>query len=211
MIHREDTSAEDKYITFAFSPSLQKMKQPPPLKNFGVQYLLDSYDVVCGRGNACRKHPGNINFRNVIEDNLSNYITARTKTDKSIVVSQIASAIREEGGDFVRYEESTGEWHQVCERALREKVGQSLRDVLHTQYRSSTKAKKHRKRFEHAQQHEDVINLLGPNSVMTRLTNEIKEETPDFQVANMLNAANICILQELKRLLAIQTPSPPPE
>jgi hypothetical protein len=196
--------------SFTMSPTLNpKKKSQPMLKNMGAGYVPANFDVICGRGNTCRNHNGNINFRSIIERHLPNYLNANTKTDKSIVVSRIVAAIRHEGGDFVRQEETTGEWHQVSDRALREKVGQSLRDALHTQYRSSTKAKKRRKKVENVQQHEDVTTLLGPNSVMAHLAQEVKDETPDYQVSNMFNAANIQILQELKRRLAEATNAQP--
>jgi hypothetical protein len=206
-----DEDSNNNSGSFTKSPTLKTKKKPqqPMLKNMGVGYVPAKFDVICGRGNTCRNHNGNINFRSIIERHLPNYLNANTKTDKSIVVSRIVTAIRHEGGDFVRQEESTGEWHQVSDRALREKVGQSLRDALHTQYRSSTKAKKRRKKVENVQQHEDVTALLGPNSVMARLAQEVKDETPDYQVLNMFNAANIQILQELKGRLAEATNAQP--
>lgn len=165
-------------------------------------YILGAYDVICGRGNQCRDHHGNIFFRKVIEKNLANYLRAKTKSDKSNVVSQIVDAVRQEGGAFVRIEESNERWCLVSERALREKVGQSLRDVLHTQYRSSNKAKKRRKKVENAQQHEDVTSLLGPNSVIAKLGDQIKDETPDFQAYHMFVTANVRLLQDLKTRMA---------
>jgi hypothetical protein len=148
----------------------------------------------------------------LIEASLPRYLKAKSKTDKSVVVSEIVGSVREEGGEFVRQDESQGEWYKVCERALREKVGQSLRDALHTQYRSSTQAKKRRKKVENVQQHHDVTNLLGTtNGVMTRLANEVKEETPNSQALDMFNAANIFILQELKRKMnEANNHEPPP-
>ena len=171
-------------------------------KKLEAGYVLGAYDVICGRGNQCRDHHGNIFFRKVIEENLANYLRAKTKSDKSNVVSQIVDAVRQEGGDFVRLEESNARWCQVSERALREKVGQSLRDVLHTQYRSSNKAKKRRKKVENAKEHEDITSLLGPNSVIAKLGNQIRDETPDFQAYHMFVGANVRLLHELKLRMA---------
>lgn len=201
---------EERTLVFHSTPSpsptssetkqFSSQAQPCQIRQDG--YVLGAYDVICGRGNQCRDHHGNIFFRKVIEKNLANYVQAKTKSDKSNVVSQIVDAVRKEGGDFVRIEESNERWCPVSERALREKVGQSLRDVLHTQYRSSNKAKKRRKKVENAQQHEDVNSLLGPNSVIAKLGNQIKDETPDFQAYHMFVTANARLLQDLKNRMA---------
>ena len=49
---------------------------------------------------------------------------------------------KNEKGAFVKKDAITGRWVEVDEIFSREKVGQSLRDSLHSHYRSSTKAKK---------------------------------------------------------------------
>jgi hypothetical protein len=47
--------------------------------------------------------------------------------------------IRQAGGHFCKYEK--GAWFEVGDRCAREKVSAYFRDMLHTQYRSSAKAK----------------------------------------------------------------------
>jgi len=104
------------------------------------------YDVICARGKQAYNHPGNRRFRDVVEENLADYSNCQTKLDKSLVVSKIVDSTRQaspEGG-FVKNVE--GRWYEVGDRNAREKVGQAFRDLLHTQYRSSTKAKALRKK-----------------------------------------------------------------
>jgi hypothetical protein len=69
------------------------------------------------------------------------YSEAKTKFEKSNIVSAIIATIRQAcpGGGFVKFEE--GEWWEVDDGFAREKIGCLFRDYLHTQYRSSTKAK----------------------------------------------------------------------
>lgn len=84
---------------------------------------------------------------------MDNYANARTKTDKSLVVSILVNRVRHanpEGGFVKNY---GGRWYRVSDRYSREKVGQQFRDLLHTKYRSSTKAKaEKRKRQERGEQ-----------------------------------------------------------
>lgn len=60
---------------------------------------------------------------------------------KSHIVREIIESVRRASpkGGFVK--KVSGKWFDVGERARREKTGQQIRDLLHTQYRSSTKSK----------------------------------------------------------------------
>jgi hypothetical protein len=72
------------------------------------------------------------------------YSQADSKAAKSIIVSDIITSIRQVGGNFCKYKK--GAWFEVGEHYAREKVSALLRDLLHTQYRSSNKAKSARRR-----------------------------------------------------------------
>ena len=66
-------------------------------------------------------------FRTMVEEQMDNYANARTKTDKSLVVSILINRVRaanQEGG-FVK--NFGGEWYRVSDRYSREKVGQQFR------------------------------------------------------------------------------------
>ena len=76
-----------------------------------------------------------------MQDQLHNYQTSTSKMAKSHIVREIIESVRRASpkGGFVK--KVNGKWFDVGERARREKTGQQIRDLLHTQYRSSTKAK----------------------------------------------------------------------
>jgi hypothetical protein len=60
---------------------------------------------------------------------MDNYNAARTKTDKSLVVSVLVNRVRHtnsEGGFVKNY---GGRWYRVSDRYSREKVGQQFRYV----------------------------------------------------------------------------------
>jgi hypothetical protein len=70
---------------------------------------------------------------------IERYSRAGTKAAKSAIVSEIIAVIRQAGGNFCKYQK--GAWFDVGDHYAREKVSALLRDLLHTQYRSSAKAK----------------------------------------------------------------------
>jgi hypothetical protein len=70
---------------------------------------------------------------------IERYSEADSKGAKSAIVSEIIAVIRQAGGDFCKNKK--GAWFEVGDHCAREKVSALLRDLLHTQYRSSAKAK----------------------------------------------------------------------
>jgi hypothetical protein len=110
----------------------------------GANYIPGRNSVICGRGKACTSSPGNKKLRGYVDSFAKSYGSASNKDQKSKIVSTIISLIEEpEGGAFVKFEESA--WWKVDEAYAREKIGNLFRDVLHTKYRSSSKAKQARK------------------------------------------------------------------
>jgi hypothetical protein len=82
------------------------------------------FDVICARGKAVKSHQGNIRFNDVLRQNLRKYSEAKSKIEKTLVVSAIIDSVRDaspEGG-FVR--EENGQWFEIGDKVAREKVGQ---------------------------------------------------------------------------------------
>lgn len=107
-------------------------------------------DVICGRGLRTKNHPGNKEFKAQISLYIDAYSKAETKFDKTTIVSSILDSVRQKGGLFVK-EASDGEWIEVSEDLKRDKIGQAFRDTLHSQYKSSTRAKRRRWKQEEKQ------------------------------------------------------------
>jgi hypothetical protein len=112
-------------------------------KNSKIQlpanFIPTESTVICGRGKACTTSIGNRRLKSIVNSFLKPYSKAENKLDKSVIVSSIVGAIKRGGGNFVKYED--GIWWEVDDAFAREKIGCMLRDYLHTQYRSSAKAK----------------------------------------------------------------------
>ena len=99
-------------------------------------------------------------FRCMVEEQMDNYANARTKTDKSLVVSILVNRVKQANprGGFVK--NVAGQWYRVSERYSREKVGQQFRDLLHNKYKSSTKAKAEKRKRQHDGDPEHSVSSL---------------------------------------------------
>jgi hypothetical protein len=105
----------------------------------GDDFLPSEYSVICGRGKASYGHAGNHRLRMLASMFVEKYSATDCKRHKSTIASDIVAMTRESGGHFCKYEQ--GAWFEVGDRFAREKVSAMFRDMLHTQYRSSAKAK----------------------------------------------------------------------
>jgi hypothetical protein len=112
-----------------------------------LDFVPGRYAILCGRGKVCSASPGNKHLKSLIIAYLTPYSRAKNKIEKSTIVSAIVNAVRKETpvGAFVKQDKNR-EWWEVEDSFAREKIGCIFRDILHTQYRSSTKAKFARKK-----------------------------------------------------------------
>ena len=94
------------------------------------KYEAGPNDVVCGRGKGSYNRPGNKKFRALVQEYVPRYVNARTKLDKSMVLSAIVEKVREEnGGRFIKQRKG-GEWHEIGDEQAREKVGHAIREAI---------------------------------------------------------------------------------
>jgi len=68
-------------------------------------------DVLCGRGGAALRHPGNQTYRRLVNLNKGLYITC-LKTEKLKISRSIVAAIREQRGRFLE-KDSEGKWFDI--------------------------------------------------------------------------------------------------
>jgi hypothetical protein len=98
---------------------------PVPPSKEGTSIFSDN-DVLSGRGGGTNVHPGNRNFRDLINLHRRAYLKAR-KNDKPAISRAIVRTIRESTGRFLRKDEKTGLWFEIGDDAAREKTSQALR------------------------------------------------------------------------------------
>jgi hypothetical protein len=157
---------------FAFAPQThnhQRTSTPGPSASSSkksqlpAEFQPSSYSVVCGRGKDSFNHVGNRRFRALVTMFIERYSQAGSKVAKSAIVSEIIDVIRRAGGNFCKLQR--GAWFEVGDHQAREKVGALLRDLLHTQYRSSAKAKVRRRCSLQHNQNQDQNQQSGQTSV----------------------------------------------
>lgn len=86
------------------------------------------YDVLCGRGGSVNTHPGNENFRRIVDMHKRTYLTARFKREKRIITDAIIEKIQKQGGRYLSRDEKSGLWFEVSEDKARDKTSQALRE-----------------------------------------------------------------------------------
>jgi hypothetical protein len=86
-------------------------------------------DILCGRGNSNNKHPGNLNFRDLILANKARYTTL-TKKEKMLLAREIAEIIHatDPPGRFIGKDAPTGQWYDIGTTRSLEKISQALRE-----------------------------------------------------------------------------------
>lgn len=139
----------------ALSELINEMKTKKPQSALKIEserrplahdFVPGPYDVICARGKQAAQHPGNVRFRDIIQRFKPEYAKAATKVEKSLLVSEIVDSVREHTPDGGFVKKFGGRYYEVGDSVAREKIGQCLRDQLHSKYKSSTKAKKDRRK-----------------------------------------------------------------
>lgn len=84
-------------------------------------------DVLCGRGGAALRHPGNQTYRRLVHLNKGLYITC-LKAEKLKISRSIVAAIREQNGRFLERDTKKGTWYDIGDKKAMEKTSQALRE-----------------------------------------------------------------------------------
>ena len=84
-------------------------------------------DVLCGRGGAALRHPGNQTYRRLVALNKGLYVTC-LKTEKLKISRSIVAAIREQNGRFLEKDGTRNAWFDIGEKKAVEKTSQALRE-----------------------------------------------------------------------------------
>lgn len=87
--------------------------------------------MLCGRGGRINSHPGNIQFRDMVQDRKKAYLAPSTKKlEKAHIAAKIVSDIRsmEPNGRFLKEDRDTGLWFDIGDAKAIKKAGQALRE-----------------------------------------------------------------------------------
>ena len=131
-------------------------------------FVPHQYTIICGRGKVCTTSKGNQRLSKIIDVYRNVYAQATNKNEKTEIVSMIMDQVKANGvgsnysyGLFVKIE--GGRYYQVKEAIVREKVGGILRDRLHTQYRSSSKAKVAKRKAIKEMNQQSLMSTMNMN------------------------------------------------
>merc|ERR1712238_225632 len=94
---------------------------------------------------------------------------------RSMIVTDIVTAIRERGNGFVRRDDTTGEWIECSDVLCREKVGQYIRLSLGRRYKAKSRSIKKSKK----------VHIL-PQSVLLSSTKEEEDEKEEDSFPQLL-------------------------
>lgn len=178
-------------------------------------FVPAAVDVVVGTGREAKFHSGSGSFLKLLKEQyLERYSNAKSKLDKTLIISEIINAVRENSPTGTGFVKKLGNrWYQVEEHLCREKASQSLRNLLHKQYRSSVKSKKHRRCImrQEIDNNVDVI-LHTSQSFLSRRISELEidiekkggAKAPETDVLRLFSQANTDILEGLKNDSAIR-------
>jgi len=114
-----------------FTPFLEGRpgsKKAKPVKEFPISVLRET-DVLSGRGSNVCVFPGNILFRNYINDLRDEYQTAQRK-QKMVIATRVCNLVLDSGGRFLEKHESPNvyAWKLLPHDKVLEKCSQALRE-----------------------------------------------------------------------------------
>jgi hypothetical protein len=85
-------------------------------------------DVLFGRGGGTNFHQGNMHYRAKIKSKQRDYINARQRAIKTIIISDIIEQVHTEGGRFLKQDDKDKLWYEVDEKEVKKKTSQTLRE-----------------------------------------------------------------------------------
>jgi len=95
-------------------------------------YVPSDYDVVCGRGKGVYNKPGNRRFRAIVRTHVDEYVSMKSKIDKSQLLNRIIDEVRAQNNgtaSFVK-QGKDGTWFDIGDEQAREKVGHAIREAI---------------------------------------------------------------------------------
>jgi hypothetical protein len=139
-------------VVVSAAPARRKNK-PAEAKVLPIDFSPHPYSVICGRGGVRTDIPGNRYLQSLAGIYTLKYSQqAQNKRAKSAIVSHILEMVRsvcpDGKGAFIRAEKNR--WIELNDLDAREKFLSVMRNGLHSKYRSSTKSKVAKRRYQKA-------------------------------------------------------------
>lgn len=117
---------------------IQCTEMPRNDKGDGVR----EHDVICGRDSRTHSHPGNKQFRHLVQMYRERYQSTKRRCEKSCMTKEIIRAVVENGGRFLRIDEESGSVMALNASETHEKVSHALRSAKARNVHKKTKSRK---------------------------------------------------------------------
>jgi hypothetical protein len=124
----------------------------------GFGYKPREFDVVCGRGKGSYNRPGNLHMRRIVRTYIDEYLAAKSKLDKSIVLNKVLEEVRSQGDGSAMLvkQNKDGSWMEIGDDQAREKIGHAIREAISA--REPSHQKVHQRPIFKAKQ-EDLLSV----------------------------------------------------
>ena len=123
--------------TIAVPSAIAALSNTSTKASLGMSFEPGAYDVVCGRGKGSYNRPGNKKFRALVATYIPQYMNARSKVDKSMILNSIIDKVRSftnpdtgRPAQFVKFSKKEGGWTEIGDDLAREKVGHAMREAI---------------------------------------------------------------------------------
>lgn len=157
-------------------------------------------DILCGRGNLCTYHEGNLYFGRIIQASLEEYVAARNRPNKIKVVDKILVKIKNSGARFAKLDKKSGQWYQLNDVQAHQKIGHAIRDTIRLVEKDKKRKSKQWFQLNDFQAHQKVGHtILDTNMVLNK--NKIQETAEDnpFLKKSVLSARCITGLKKKRK------------
>ena len=183
------------------------------------------FSVLCNRSQDAKNHHGNKRFQHIVEKSVTKYTLAKSKIDKSLVISDIVHSVRRNcvtakeppcgavrgglacNGAFVR--EVNGRWYDIGDDLARKKVSRCLRDAcnhLEVKYRSSSHNKKRRRTHLATRMNDELDAFVQSNEHVSKrmrglsdlLNSKSSQQLSEMCLMLKMTEANREILEGIK-------------
>lgn len=122
---RDHTKIQRRTLATNFQLPIHQPHQT--FKMLKSEQSTSSRDILCGRGRALERSPGNLVFRSIINDFALGYANTKSRAEKTLIVKSIKEQLLDRNMRFLKFENDT--WRELDNSEIMAKISHALRDV----------------------------------------------------------------------------------
>ena len=139
-------------------------------------------DVLCSKDKSTAKHPGNLVFRERIEQVTARYSVATSKQEKMKITRDIVAFMRMKHGSRFLKLHSGGAWVEITDQSARDKVSHALRFAAKNAGVAGGPSKKQRQQVKKARKRPSVSSesSASSNSIKSDSSTDLSAYAADY-------------------------------